>query len=174
MATNVEIKARVVDWPAVNRRAEAISDAPREVIEQEDVFFHTRSGRLKLRFLAPDRGELIFYERPDSAGPKASRYEIATTSDPHSLRRVLAAALGERGAVRKTRWLYLVDRTRIHLDRVEGLGDFMELEVVMEPGEPAAEGDRIANDLMSRLGISPSDLIEGAYIDLLEGPHAAA
>jgi adenylate cyclase class IV len=63
--------------------------------------------------------------------------------------------------------LFLVGRTRIHLDRVEGLGDFLELEVVLEEGEQVQIGEAIARDLMQKLQILPDQLIEGAYIDLL-------
>ena len=80
---------------------------------------------------------------------------------------VLTVAYGMTGRVVKQRTLYLAGRTRIHLDRVEGLGDFVELEVVLEDGESAAAGMREAEDLMARLGIDPSALVEGAYVDLL-------
>jgi len=168
MAVNIEIKARLRDFDAAVRVSESLSDSPREVLMQEDVFFHSPAGRLKLRILAPDRGELIYYERPDAEGPKASSYDIARTPDPESLRRVLTTGLGVRGIVRKTRWLYLVGQTRIHLDQVEGLGEYLELEVVMTPDQPAEEGVRIAEDLMKALGVDASDLVEGAYMDLLE------
>jgi len=71
--------------------------------------------------------------------------------------------------VKKTRYLYLVGQTRVHLDDVEGLGQFMELEVVMREGQSDAEGQAIAEELMSRLRVERGDLIEGAYMDLLEG-----
>jgi predicted adenylyl cyclase CyaB len=76
-------------------------------------------------------------------------------------------AYGEIGRVRKRRILYLAGRTRIHLDRVEGLGDFLELEVVLVDGEPVEAGVREAQVLMARLGIDTSQLIERAYVDLL-------
>ena len=71
--------------------------------------------------------------------------------------------------MRKHRTLFLAGRTRIHLDRVEGLGDFLELEVVLEEGEPTEAATREAYDLMARLGVEPSQLIECAYVDLLDG-----
>jgi predicted adenylyl cyclase CyaB len=81
-------------------------------------------------------------------------------------------AYGIRGVVKKNRYLYMVGQTRIHLDEVEGLGHFMELEVVMREGQSDAEGQAIAEDLMRRLGIREDALIEGAYMDLLEtGTH---
>jgi predicted adenylyl cyclase CyaB len=69
--------------------------------------------------------------------------------------------------VRKQRTLFLAGRTRIHLDRVEGLGDFLELEVVLAEGEPADAGVREARALMHALGVESSQLVEGAYVDLL-------
>ncbi len=168
MPANIEIKARVPDFAALRQRAAALSDTPVEVIPQEDTFFHTPKGRLKLRLLAPDRAQLVYYERPDQDGPKRSNYHIFPTSDPENLKMTLALALGVRGVVRKTRYLYMAGQTRIHLDDVEGLGHFMELEVVLCDGQTDAEGQAIAEDLMTRLGVRQEDLLEGAYMDLLE------
>jgi predicted adenylyl cyclase CyaB len=168
MPTNIEIKARVSDMVGLQARAEAISDTPVRVIPQEDTFFHTPKGRLKLRQLQPDQAQLVYYERPDQDGPKRSNYHIFETNDPQGLKTALRMALGVRGVVRKTRYLYLAGQTRIHLDDVEGLGQFMELEVVLREGQSDAEGQAVAEDLMARLGIHKEDLLEGAYMDLLE------
>lgn len=168
MPTNIEIKARVRDSLDLQARAAVLSDTPVEVIPQEDTFFCVPKGCLKLRQLAPDRAQLVYYERPDQDGPKRSEYYIFETSDPQNLKTTLTLALGVRGVVRKTRFLYLVGQTRIHLDDVEGLGQFMELEVVLRDGQTDAEGQAIARDLMTRLGIREEDLLEGAYMDLLE------
>ena len=168
MPVNIEIKARARDFADLRRRAEALSDTPVQVIPQEDTFFLIARGRLKLRQLAPDHGQLVFYERPDQDGPKRSNYHIFETRDPDGLKAILRLALGVRGVVRKTRYLYLVGQTRIHLDEVEGLGEFMELEVVLRPEQSDAEGQGIAEDLMSQLGVGEEDLLEGAYMDLLE------
>ncbi len=168
MPSNIEIKARVHDLAALNARAAALSDTPLQVIPQEDTFFNVPHGRLKLRQLAPDRGQLIYYERNDTAGPKRSNYYIAETADPAALKTALTAALGLRGVVRKRRSLYMVGQTRVHVDEVEGLGQFMELEVVLRPGQSEAEGQAIAAELMAKLGVSESDLLEGAYMDLVE------
>lgn len=139
-----------------------------DVISQEDIFFNTPQGRLKLRIFSNDRGQLIYYIRPDQEGPKRSDYHIFHAADPASLRRVLELAYGIRGVVRKTRYLYLIGQTRVHLDDVEGLGQFVELEVVMQEGQSDTEGQAIAEGLMVNLGIEKNDLLEGAYIDLLE------
>jgi predicted adenylyl cyclase CyaB len=168
MPTNIEIKAHVRDLAGLRSRAEAVSDTPVQVIPQEDTFFHTPKGRLKLRQLQPDLAQLVYYERPDQDGPKRSNYHIFETRDPAGLKTALSMALGVRGIVRKTRYLYLAGQTRIHLDDVEGLGQFMELEVVLREGQSDADGQSIAENLMARLGVRSEDLLEGAYMDLLE------
>lgn len=168
MPSNIEIKARIRDLDEIRLRAEQLSDSPVEAILQEDIFFNTSHGRLKLRVLSQDNGQLIYYTRPDQEGPKRSDYQISLTSDPENLKRVLELAYGIRGIVRKTRYLYLVGQTRVHLDDVQGLGQFMELEVVMREGQSDPEGQLIAEGLMAALGVERSDLIEGAYMDLLE------
>jgi predicted adenylyl cyclase CyaB len=168
MPANIEIKARVHDLAGLRARAEALSDTPVQVIPQEDTFFHTPKGRLKLRLLQPDQAQLVYYERPDQDGPKRSNYHIYATRDPQGLQTALRLALGVRGVVRKTRSLYLSGQTRIHLDDVEGLGQFMELEVVLRDSQSDAEGQTIAEELMARLGVRKEDLLEGAYMDLLE------
>jgi predicted adenylyl cyclase CyaB len=122
---------------------------------------------LKLRELSPDQGELIFYVRPDVAGPKISEFFIARTPAPQAMRETLGRALGIIGRVRKRRRLYLVENTRIHLDQVEGLGSFLELEVVLSEPQTAVDGEAVALRLLPALGISEADLIRGAYVDLL-------
>lgn len=168
MPANIEIKARVRDFAEIKSRAEKLSDTPVEVIPQEDTFFNVPQGRLKLRILASDNAQLIFYTRPDQEGPKRSDYHIARISDPENLKRVLELAYGIRGVVKKTRYLYLIGQTRVHLDDVDGLGQFMELEVVMREGQGDAVGQAIAEGLMTNLRVERSDLIDGAYMDLLE------
>ncbi len=168
LPSNIEIKAYARNFDQIRRCAEALSDRPVEVIAQEDTFFNTSEGRLKLRVLSANSGQLIYYTRPDQEGPKRSDYHISLTTDPENLKRVLELAYGIRGIVRKRRYLYLVGQTRVHLDDVEGLGQFMELEVVLREGQSDAEGQAIAEDLMARLGVEEGDLIEGAYMDLLE------
>jgi predicted adenylyl cyclase CyaB len=76
--------------------------------------------------------------------------------------------------VQKQRTLFMLGRTRIHLDRVRGLGHFLELEVVLDEGELAEVGMREARDLMSRLGVEPAQWVDGSYLDLLAGPSHAA
>jgi predicted adenylyl cyclase CyaB len=167
MARNVEIKARIESVEALTPRAAALADQGPTEIVQDDTFFACPKGRLKLRAFSATSGQLIFYQRPDQAGPKESFFLISPTSAPDTLREALTLAYGQAGRVRKHRTLFLAGRTRIHLDRVEDLGDFLELEVVMADGEPVEAGVAVAHDLLAKLGVSPTQLIERAYVDLL-------
>jgi predicted adenylyl cyclase CyaB len=169
MPTNIELKARVRNPPEQCRVVEGLTDAPAELVEQVDTFFFVPRGRLKLRQSSPGRAELIFYERSDQLPAKRSEYTRIPTDQPEELRHMLARALGVRGVVRKKRRLYLVGQTRIHWDEVDGLGEFLELEVVLRPDQSAEDGGRIVGVLRHQLGIRDDDLIAGAYIDLIEG-----
>jgi predicted adenylyl cyclase CyaB len=168
MARNVEFKARVAEPEALEARVGALAERGPTVIEQDDLFFRAGTGRLKLRRLDRDRGELIHYQRDDARGPRLSEYRVVPTSDPEGLSELLSRALGVRGRVRKRRRLYLCGASRLHLDRVEGLGDFLEIEVVLDEGQTTEEGGRVARELMGTLGIAEEDLVDVAYVDLLE------
>jgi predicted adenylyl cyclase CyaB len=164
---NVEIKAILPDPARAEQIATRLSDGNAEVIRQVDVFFPSERARLKLRFLGPDSGELIRYERPDRAAARSSRYIIARTPDPHNLLDILTATLGTAGTVTKTRRLFRVGQTRVHIDEVEGLGSFLELEVVLAAGQSESDGRRIAEQLLAEFGIGLEQLVAEAYIDLL-------
>ncbi len=168
MPRNVEIKARLADFDRTRQRANEISGSKGEVIVQEDIFFHCPNGRLKLRIFADNSAELIAYSRADQAGPKTCEYVISKVPDSQTMRDALERSIGVRSVVRKTRYLFLAGRTRIHVDRVDGLGDFLELEVVLGPGEDEAVGVAEADRLMTKLKIPAAALIDRAYVDLIE------
>jgi predicted adenylyl cyclase CyaB len=167
MPANIEIKARTEKHEELRERLFVLSGALPEILLQEDTFFHSPNGRLKLRVLQSGPAQLIHYNRPDQQGPKRSNYHVFETNDPESLKTALSRAFGVRGVVRKERLLYIVGQTRVHLDSVSELGSFVELEVVLRPGQSDAEGQMVARDLMAILDICEEDLLDCAYIDLL-------
>ena len=167
MARNIEIKARIEDPDALRSKVARLADRDPIELVQDDWFFRCAAGRLKLRVFSAEQGELIFYRRPDQPGPKECSYCIAPTTAPDSLRETLGRAYGIAGRVRKQRTLFMIGRTRVHLDRVEDLGDWLELEVVLKEDETSAAGITEARELMAKLGIEPAQLVEGAYVDLL-------
>jgi predicted adenylyl cyclase CyaB len=174
-AANVESKAPCDDLELLAGRAAALGARHAGVLEQVDVYFRAGEGRLKLRETAerlPDgrmlrQAELIRYARPDRPGARVSEYERTPVEHAEGARAALAAELGVRGVVRKRRELWLIDATRIHLDRVEGLGGFVEIETVAQGtvGDATrAEHDRVA----AALGIDAGATVAASYIDLLE------
>jgi len=163
---NVEIKARAGDFAAQREKAGELSGAPPELLDQEDTFFRTKRGRLKIRRFSENEGELIYYERPDVQGPTESRYMIIPTREPVVLRDALSKALGISGVVRKRREVYHVAGTRVHMDTVEGLGEFIELEAVLGTDESREDSHARVRELSTALGIGEADLIDCAYIDL--------
>jgi predicted adenylyl cyclase CyaB len=167
MAQNIEIKARVADLHAIEAAASALADRGPVTLEQDDTFFACPNGRLKLRELGPGQAELIFYQRPDVTGPKLSTYLIVPVAQPDLVREMLTHALGAVGRVRKRRRVYFVGQTRVHLDEVRGLGSFLELEVVLAPEQSAEQGQLVARALLTALGVEDTDLLAGAYVDLL-------
>lgn len=168
MASNIEIKARIPDMATIRVKTAAFASGPMEMIDQTDTFFVVPRGRLKVRAFSDGSGELISYERANQQGPKKSVYTRVACDDAQGLSQALSSALFVRGIVAKRREVFLIGRTRIHLDRVEDLGCFVELEVVLASGESVEQGHREARDLLRSLEIPERALVAEAYIDLLE------
>ena len=167
MSRNIEIKARIENIEALAVVAARLATGGPFEINQDDTFFACEAGRLKLRVFSKTSGELIFYRRANQQGPKESFYVRSPTSEPESLREALTLAYGQTGRVQKRRTVFLVGRTRVHLDQVQGLGHFLELEVVLNESESPEIGVLEATELMSRLGVQQQQLLEEAYVDLL-------
>ncbi|KAG0413733.1 hypothetical protein HPB47_009123 [Ixodes persulcatus] len=169
---NVEIKARLSDRDALLRRLEPMAEK-HTVLRQRDTYFRVAHGRLKLRRSTEESCSLFFYDRPDALGPKLSRYQrlqLDGETAALTLQDMLDRSLGTLGTVCKERHLFLVGCTRVHVDAVQGLGDFLELEVVLGEGQDPEEGRATAEALMAVLGVQPDSLESGSYIDLL-APH---
>ena len=154
---------------------ENIAGEPIEITKQKDIYFRSPTGRLKLRVTGGSEGQLIYYERSDEAGPRASGYLISPVAATGALTQVLTEALGVIGIVRKKRVVYVVGRTRIHLDELAGLGNFIELEYVFQDVAAMNVGSDIEEqraalaavvELMDRLNVPRADLIGNSYIDL--------
>ncbi|XP_017048295.1 uncharacterized protein LOC108092939 [Drosophila ficusphila] len=171
---NVEVKARISGGAEgfearliLARNLSGCQNA--ELIEQRDVFFKSPlGGRLKLRYLkAPSRSQLVFYDRPDVAGPKLSTFNLIEVDEPEVLEKILTQSNGVLGVLAKRRHLFIHGQTRIHLDEVQDLGHFLELEVCLRPEQTLEQGQSIAEELSTNLGIRKEDLMTGSYFDAL-------
>ncbi|MCU0252111.1 MAG: class IV adenylate cyclase [Vicinamibacterales bacterium] len=163
---NLEIKAAVDSRAAVRRRLGGLDGATRHaILRQTDWYFRVPKGRLKLRVAGGSRnGELIAYVRPDRAEARTSEFQRLPATDAAGTRRLLERMLGASGCVRKRREVWLYRNARIHLDTVEGLGRFIEIEVVVTEG--MAQARALMKELREVMGISAKDLIAGSYGEL--------
>ena len=166
--SNVEIKAKIGNLNDFIERVSGLDDvSPKKILHQRDVFLRAEKGRLKLRIINDNAAYLIQYSRPDLVGPKASTYCISYILKPEEFIQTMIKAGNVIGEVKKTRTLFMSGQTRIHCDKVDNLGNFMELEVVLSHNQTVEDGEKIATDLMKKLDIQTKDLITCAYFDLL-------
>jgi predicted adenylyl cyclase CyaB len=163
---NIEVKARCSDLDAVRARAVRLGAIDSGVIRQRDTFFGASRARLKLRESAEGPAELISYLRPDVSAARGSDYVIAPVGRPAEVREALEHALGIVCTVTKTRQLFLLRATRIHLDEVEGLGSFVELETVVD-GQSDAEAHAELASIATALALEESAFVAVPYADLL-------
>jgi homotetrameric cytidine deaminase len=165
---NVELKARDPEPERSLDRARALGAEDRGELRQRDTYFAAPRGRLKLREQDPGGAQLIAYERADAAAARESRYRIAPVEDAAALREALDAALGTTVVVDKHRRLLLWEGVRIHLDRVEGLGDFVELEGVADEGSDLSREGALVERLRAELRIDDDAIEATGYADLLQ------
>ncbi|HTX17314.1 MAG TPA: class IV adenylate cyclase [Bacteroidota bacterium] len=166
MPRNLELKAKIVSPGRIIRILRAHADFLGE-IRQTDTYFAVRKGRLKLREVAGEASELIYYERNEGRGPRWSDYE--TTAIPSGLRikRALLHSLGILAVVKKRRLAYYYKKVgRVHVDAVGGLGHFVELEVE-SAGDPK-KAEKIRRELIALLMIENRREIRRSYLDLVQ------
>jgi adenylate cyclase class IV len=132
-------------------------------IAQRDTYFEVAHGGLKLREEQPGRPHLIQFERASELQQRESRYRIIEVSDAAALCAALAAAIGIRVVVAKRRHLLLWQSVRIHLDEVERLGTFIELEAVAPADSDLAHEHRLVAELRDALGITDERLVALGY-----------
>jgi homotetrameric cytidine deaminase len=164
---NVELKAHDPDPRRTLERALAAGAEDRGLLRQRDTYFAVATGRLKLREEEPGGATLIAYDRPDAATERVSSYRLVPVPEPEPLRDALAAANGIRAVVVKRRHLLMWETVRIHLDEVRGLGSFLELEAVAEPGSDLSRERAQIARLRDALDIRDEALREGSYADAL-------
>ncbi len=133
------------------------------MLQQTDTYFRVNRGRLKLREEG-DRSELIFYDRDEAGSRRWSRYSKVPVTQPALLKEMLGESLGILAIVRKSRTLFLYSGARIHVDRVEGLGDFLEFEI---PGDIGCDPEQLMAELRLKFRVEGVVTVAGSYCDLL-------
>jgi predicted adenylyl cyclase CyaB len=164
---NLEAKFHLDNIDSARCSAIAIGFAARATIRQRDTFFRVSNGKLKLREES-DRAALIHYRRAPAGALELSDYTIVPVADPAAMRAIFADALGVLAEVRKSRELLTRRNVRLHLDRVDGLGDFGEIEAVLEEGEAAELYRAEVAEILAALGIPERELIDASYFELTQ------
>ena len=167
-AVNIEIKAKC-DNPEGIRNI-LLEHGARFVGKdhQIDTYFKVADGRLKLR-----QGEienaLIYYKRDNQSGPKQSDIKLYRPKSSEELKELLSSSLGVQIVVDKQREIYFIDNVKFHLDTVQGLGDFVEIEAIDEDDTHSIDDLRGQCDAyLKLLDIQPQDLVSESYSDLIK------
>lgn len=168
MNQNVELKARLADPDRARAVALRLRAVWQWTAQQTDTYFRAPDGsRMKLRETDGQPAALITYRRPNRRGPRTSTYRIEPVSDPDQVRAKLAARYGVDVVVTKVRELWLLEGTRIHLDEVEGLGCFIEFEIVLAVDTAQKAARHRSAILAHAFGLAPADYVPGSYADLV-------
>lgn len=163
---NLEAKFKLPDLERARKQAEAIGYQFAATLVQRDTFFHVREGKLKLR-QEGSAAWLIYYGREDSEHLKVSSYQIVAIAEPEKTRAMLTRALGAIATVCKTRILMRRDNVRLHLDRIEGLGDYGEIEAVLGEQYDLERSRPLVDELLDALEIDRDNLIAESYFEML-------
>ena len=163
---NLEFKANCNSLDVLRGRLASLQAEHRRTMKQLDTYFNVPQGRLKLREINTDKAELIYYERSDLAESRYSNYQICDIPEPVAFKQIATMALGMKGVVEKKRELWMFGDTRIHLDEVRNLGQFVELETVIR--DQTEEEAQVEHQLVKgALGIKEKDLVSVSYSDLI-------
>lgn len=168
MPKNLEIKTPFPDLDRGHAISRALGARDGGVLNQCDTYFNSTQGRVKLREIEGSHAELIFYQRLEATGERECNYQIFRTADPAQLLAVIGPAMGVRTIVRKSRYLYLYENARIHLDAVEGLGNFLEFEVVVDE-RGMVQAQELLNRLIAAFELDRAEFIQGSYVDMMTG-----
>jgi len=164
---NIELKARCPDREHAIHTCERIGARFVHSERQRDTYFSTGAYRMKLRESSLGKHWMIWYSRADQSGSRKSSYRLLPVADPAEKRRIFGTSMGVKAEVEKARHLYMFGPTRIHIDYVEGLGDFIEFEYVVGENAPEENGHEAIATLRDEFGINDEDLIAGSYSDLV-------
>jgi adenylate cyclase class 2 len=165
--TNVEIKARCDDQAAVRNYLKSHDADFKGEDHQVDTYFNVSNGRLKLREGMIENA-LIYYDRSNQQGPKQADGALYTSEPGSSLKGVLTKALGTKVIVDKKREIYFIDNVKFHVDTVEGLGTFMEIEAIDKDGSIGIDKlQEQCEHYLREIGTKDSDLVSVSYSDLL-------
>ncbi len=165
---NIEIKARCNTPDQVRKILEQQNARFIGTDHQIDTYFKVDKGRLKLRE-GNIENSLIHYDRPNQSGPKASEVALYRSKEGAALKEVLSKVLDTWKIVDKQRSIYFIDNVKFHVDEVQTLGSFVEIEAIDKDGSIGKKKLlQQCEHFMSLLGIKEEDLLDCSYSDMVE------
>lgn len=164
---NIELKIQVENFGEIFKSLKKIRAKNEGILQQTDTYFNCAKGRLKLREENNKKFQLVFYKRPDTKGAKVSDFYIINFSkqQAQALKASLKKAYGEKVIVKKERRLWKHKNTRIHLDSIEKLGTFLELETYV--CKNIKEACQEYNEVARLLNLSKYKKLDKSYSDML-------
>lgn len=167
MRRNYEIKTAIKNTGLIRELAESYFRGKKFLHyteQQEDIYYKSGSGRLKLRIINSSHGTLIYYNRGNKTGKRVSDYLLSPSPEPYELNRILSILFKELVRVKKKREIFRTDEIRIHIDSVSGLGKYLEFEVIFSSFKKA---ESLMKGLIEHFGLDEKNFIKGSYSDLL-------
>lgn len=163
---NLELKANTDSLDFLRECLMTLGACYSRTMYQVDTYFNAAKGRLKLREIENGEATLVYYERPDLAEARYSNYQLSSIPGPETFKGMMSDALGVKAVVEKKRELWIYGDTRVHLDTVADLGEFVELETVIQD-QSKSEARSEHRCVKNALQISESDRIPVSYSDLV-------
>ena len=163
---NLEFKANCDSLDVLRQRLINLQAEHRRTMKQLDTYFNIPQGRLKLREISTPEAQLIYYERSDLAESRYSNYQMCDIPEPIAFKQIVTMAWGVKAVVEKRRELWIFGDTRIHLDDIRDIGQFVELETVIrnQTEDEAQAEHQLVKDALE---IKEEDLVSVSYSDLV-------
>ncbi len=163
---NVEIKYELRDPPLCRTVLARLGARLAATLRQRDTYYRVPDGRLKKREVEGEGTEWILYHRPNRAKPRLSNFTIY--SEQEALTRFGTRPLPVWVIVEKTREVWLMGEIRLHIDEVERLGRFLEIEALITPRQHAGVCRREVERIARELGpVLLGEAIAVSYSDML-------
>lgn len=165
MPANIELKIKVSSFTGVKKKLKELRIKPVKILNQKDIYYEASKNLLKLR-IENEKSELIKYSRNESQRERISNYKILQLEKVNNPEKFFSTLFNYEAVVEKQRTLYMYKNTRIHLDKVQNLGKFIELESVVVSGKKKAISE--FNEVILKLGINLKNQIRKSYRDLIK------
>lgn len=170
---NVEYKAELRDPELARAIAREIGASRVVRAQQTDTYFNVATGRVKKResvvmgpaVATPEPVEFIVYDRANRVEPRPSDYSILTDTE-------MKARFGQKPlpvwlVVSKIRELWMWRSVRIHLDKVDHLGWFFEIESLVAEDADEAHARLLADQIRATFTPALGEPVAGSYSDLM-------